>query len=383
MKRKLLVIIPDRLSVLIAKGEITQRYYNPGNLFDEVHILMTNADRPNINALEKSVGRATLVLHNLPAGKNLFLKTLGWQYVLLRKWIFKGVELAREIQPDLVRVHNNFLEGYLALNIKKRLRIPYVVSLHGVWDKDCLGTAGQKLFGLFRKKLEKTSLRSADCVVAVYKPILRYAHRYGATDVRLIYNVVSIADKHQKSDYKRSEPPRLITINRQVKEKNPENIIRAVSRLNCRYTIVGNGGYHEYLKRVAEDCGCADRVSFIQAMPNEELCSLLKTFDVMVSHCDYWGISKTIIEGALAGLPIVVNQHPIEPIPDYEGDWLSLCSNTEEGYYKAISRLVDDAEARRNLGRRALLHAKNFFDPAVQESKIVDIYQSLTTQVHS
>ena len=42
-------------------------------------------------------------------------------------------------------------------------------------------------------------------------------------------------------------------------------------------------------------------------------------FDIMVSHCDYWGISKTIIEGALAGLPIIHNVHPVEPVPDLEG----------------------------------------------------------------
>ena len=48
---RLLVIIPDRLSLLVRKGEVTSRYYNPGNLFRHVDILMTNDDRPDPDAL--------------------------------------------------------------------------------------------------------------------------------------------------------------------------------------------------------------------------------------------------------------------------------------------------------------------------------------------
>src|SRR5580704_18008108 len=41
---RLFVIVPDRLSALVSKGEVTQRYYNPGNLFRVVHLFMTNDD---------------------------------------------------------------------------------------------------------------------------------------------------------------------------------------------------------------------------------------------------------------------------------------------------------------------------------------------------
>ena len=62
---RLLVIINDRLSDLVRKGEITPRYYNPGGLFDEVHIVLTNDDRPDPTQLQTTVGRAILFLHNI------------------------------------------------------------------------------------------------------------------------------------------------------------------------------------------------------------------------------------------------------------------------------------------------------------------------------
>ena len=70
----LLVIIPDALSGLVNKGEITPRYYNPGNLFDEVHILMTNDDQVKPEDMQRTVGEARLYLHNLPEDRKQFIK---------------------------------------------------------------------------------------------------------------------------------------------------------------------------------------------------------------------------------------------------------------------------------------------------------------------
>lgn len=375
--RRLLVIIPDRLTVLVDKGEITSRYYNPGDLFDEVHLLLTNDDHPDPETVQKTVGRARLFLHNLPAGHGLFFRTLGWQPWLLRGWLRQGLELAKGIRPDLVRTHNNFLEGYLARVIKESLHVPFVTSLHGVWDRDELDSFPRRLRSAFRRKLERACLEAADSVIAVYKPIVRYARELGAQDVHLIYNIVAGWDITPKSDYGLHCPPRLITINRQRKEKDPSNIIRAIRDLDCEYLLVGDGPYHEQLVALAEAEGCGSKVKFISAMPNEKLCSQLQDCDLMVSHCDYWGISKTLLEGALAGLPIVVNEHPLEPIPDYEGGWLTLCDNTVEGYRTAIRKLLEDGERRQAMGKVAGQHAQEHFSPSSMEGKVVAIYRRL------
>lgn len=375
---RLMVIIPDRLTSLIRKGEITERYYNPGELFKEVHIVLNNDDQPDPRDVQKTVGNAKLFIHNLP--RPGFAATIGWQVPLIRRWRKAGLDLARRIKPDLIRTHNNFLEGYLASEIKKALGMPFVVSLHGVWDRDCLTTVLHRLRKQFLIKFERAALEAADAVIAVYKPVVRYAKAYGAKRVELIYNIVAGGDIRPRQDYKRSGPLRLITVNRQLEEKNPENIIRAVRDLDCEYLLVGDGAYHERLKALVAELGMGQKVRFAKAMPNHELCAMLPTFDVMVAHCDYWGISKTTIEGALAGLPIVLNRHPIEPIPDLEGDWLVLCENTPEGYCEAISNFADSEALRADYGGRALAHAKENFYPETMENKTVALYRELIGQ---
>ena len=61
---RLLVCVPDRITDILVKGEYQPNYYNPGEFFDEVHILMTNDDRPDLQALQRTVGRARLFTHN-------------------------------------------------------------------------------------------------------------------------------------------------------------------------------------------------------------------------------------------------------------------------------------------------------------------------------
>ncbi len=371
---RLLVIIPDNLPALIRKGEVTRCYYNPGNHFDEVHLVMLNDQRADPAEVQPMAGAAQLFLHNLPPPS--FRRSLGWQPALLRPWIEQGIALARHIAPHMVRTYNNFLEGFLAAEIKQRLRVPLVVSVHGVWDRDW-DYLRPRFLRLFRKRFEIAALRAADGVIAVYQPIVRYARAHGARRVELIYNIVAGQNLSPKRDYRLSSPPRLVTINRQLKEKNPEQIIRAVSRLDCHYLIVGNGEYHERLKAVAVAEGCANRVEFVQAIPNEKLCGMLKDFDLHVSHCDYWGISKSLIEAALCGLPTVLNHHPTEPLPDCQGGWLSLCDNTPEGYQAAIQALLGDEAARQALGERALRHAAENFSPQRMEEKTIGLYRDV------
>src|SRR3989338_8768543 len=373
----LLVIISDRLSELVDKGEINDRYYNPGGLFKEVHILMTNDDTVDPSLLQRSVGEAKLYLYNLPAGMRLCLSSFGWQTFLLQKWIEKGIFIAKAIRPSLVRTHNNFLQGYMAKEIKDALGIPYIISLHGVWDRDNAAGFRRKSMKLCMKKLEKASLENADAVIAVYRSVLRYAKEYGAKDIRLIYNVVAGEKIEKKQEYRIMEKPKLITINRQLKEKNPENIIRAIKDIDCHYVIIGDGSYHGYLKRLAISLHCESKVEFIEALPNDKICSMLKDFDFMVSHCDYKGISKTSIEAALAGLPIILNKHMPGEVPELDGGWAMLCDNTEEGYRSAISIFIKNDAVRHEYGIRAYQYARENFLSEVMERRTVGLYKEI------
>jgi hypothetical protein len=88
---RLMVIITDKLSEIAQKGELTDRYYNPGNLFSEVHLVSINSDSVDPTVLQKLVGKANLVLHNIAPAS--LVTTLCWNPILLKRWSKAGIKL--------------------------------------------------------------------------------------------------------------------------------------------------------------------------------------------------------------------------------------------------------------------------------------------------
>ena len=132
----LFVIIPDKLSELIKKGEITSRYYNPGDLFKNVHLICTNNDKPSLKLMKKTVGSAKLYIHNINSGKRLFFLSLFYRKFLLKIWSKSFIKLAKKYKPNLIRCHGASLNSFAASEIKRKLNIPYLVSLHTNYDED-------------------------------------------------------------------------------------------------------------------------------------------------------------------------------------------------------------------------------------------------------
>jgi glycosyltransferase involved in cell wall biosynthesis len=384
---RLLVIVPDRVSDIIVKGEYQPDYYNPGQIFDEVHLLMTNDDRPSAEAMQRTVGRARLVFHNLPERPDLVTANWRrWWKKPLRDWAAPGVELARLIDPHLIRCHGADWNTYLASRIRKALGIPYVVSLHINPDVNPVRrhvrppfTPEQEAHNAFFEYLERTGLQAADLVMPVYKPILPYLERMGAPRVEVCYNVLNNRHLARKDDYARGERFRIVCVGRLNADKNPDNIIRAVARMpDAELTIVGDGPLRPELETLAASLGAAERVIFRPSVDNDELCRMLPGFDLFAVHTEYWEINKSVLEALLTGLPVVINRRRGPPVPEFvENDIVHFVDSSEDGYFAALSHFAASEEARADLGQRALTGARRLWDPAATTETYAEIYRRL------
>ena len=377
----LMVIVPDAISDLITKGEVTERYYNPGSLFGDVHLVMTNDDRPDPAAVQKMVGDARLFLHNLPDSRKVFVRTLGWRPWLLGPWVDKALDLAKTVRPSLIRCHGALLNTFAAASIKQKLDIPYVVSMHINPDEDVRGRARnwvKRVVTWAQQDIERIGLLNADLVMPVYRPIVPYLQRLGVTRYEVCYNSLNPTHLRRKDDYRLHDPVRIISVGRQFEEKNPENLIKAVAQLpNVRLTLVGDGPSHAHLKRVVEECNIDDRVEFVPSLPNDELCRKLPEFDIFATHSEYWEISKSVLEPLLTGMPVVINRRLGAPVPELTEDICVLVPNTVEGYRQSLERLIVDGDYRERLARTAYAHAQANWSPAVTEAKFVAIYRRI------
>ena len=382
MTKKLLVIVSEKISSWIEKGEVAPRYYNPGNLFDEVHIMMTHDDKPDPLLVQPMVGTARLFLHNHPEPENFFKKTLGWQPFLMKQWANEAVNVVKKIKPDLVRCHGLHLNTFLGAKIKQALKIPFLTSLHGNPDIDYLrGRLAKdlkdKIVGKCQEKLEKFCLRFLDHVIAVYSPIEPYLKKNKVKSYSVIHNVVGLG-LSKKQDYSiNPEKINLLCVGRQTYlQKDPANIIRAISFLKSAHlTLVGDGDLHDGLVNLARDLGCDHRVTFIRTMNNKDLILLMKDVDIYIYHSINYEISKSCIEAALVGLPIILNNRFDEPAQELKDAGFCLVKDSPETYTEGLEKIISDGDFRKKLASYSNEYALQNWAPEITEKKLVGLYK--------
>lgn len=381
-KNTLLVIISDSLSELIKKGEVTERYYNPGDFFDNVHILLINSDKPDLVHVQKMVGNAKLHLHNLPVGRKIFMKSLALRPFLLHYWARPAIELARLIRPSLIRCHGVELNAFVAYSIHKFLKLPYVISLHTNPDENrrywSNTSIRERIRSFALRSVEEISLKHAQMVMPVYESLIPYIERMGINRFEVCYNALNPSKITKKLSYDLSNPSRLLWVGRLIPGKNPENIIRSLTYLpQTVLTIVGDGLLRESMMELAKEIGVNSRVEFIASLDNDTLCSNMKNYDIFVVHCEFGGVPKTVLEAFLVGMPVVINMRNGDPVPELTKNICRLTDNSPEGYRRALSELIRSSLSRQSLGESAYAHAAEYWSPEKTERKFVKIYKKI------
>ncbi|WP_010304052.1 glycosyltransferase [Candidatus Odyssella thessalonicensis] len=383
MIRKLLVIIPDRLSILINKGEVVPRYYNPGNLFEEVHIMMTNDDKPDPKFVQPMVGDARLFLYNHPEPSGFFKKTLGWQPFLMREWLEDALRKIEKIYPSVMRCYGMHLNLLIAAYVRNRKKIPLLASIH---THPYLDAHKEKLslknniIKRFSIKLAN-NLHYADLVMPVYQGIISFLQELQVNNYEILYNTVAVSKANIKLSFDYDEHFKLVCIGQQIPNKNPEHLIKAVAKLeNVSLDIIGDGVLNSFLKKLAHELKVEDRIKFISSIPHVDLCRNLKNYDCFAGNIDCIGISKTVIEAFLVKLPVLLNINSHEQVPELNDSLCLRVPNTPEGYARGIDELRANKSLRISLAQRAYDFAWKVWAPEKTEAQHIEIYKRYLPQ---
>lgn len=377
----LLVILHDRLSDLVEKGEVTARYYNPGDVFSKVAILLLNDDSPESASVERMVGSADVTFFNLPLRDSDWLRAPLWFLGALDSWSAQAVKVARTVRPAVVRCYGASLNSFAAFQIHTQTGVPYVVSVHRELDDDAVKkaiTPRHRLVDLLVEGASRVALKGARCVIPAYRSILPFLARRGIGSVRLAYNAVDSAFDEPKTSYAVGDQVKIISVGRQIPSKNPSSIIDAVALLeDVHLTLVGNGPLHSNLRAQVSAAGLADRVDFVPRMMNHELAQLLRDNDIFIIQSSHSGVPKTVIEASLCGLPVVVAGRAIESTPEIKEGWAVLTSGSPEAVRDALQPLVRDVDARRAAGGAARRFAERTWRPRDAEAAVAAIYREI------
>jgi glycosyltransferase involved in cell wall biosynthesis len=364
---KLCVFPNDPLLSYLKKGEIKPRYFNPKNMFDEIHVISLFDSDAKPEHVKDLAGDAVLKIHTV--GKTNILN------VKLKKK--KVVNLIREIKPDIIRSYNPLLQGWLATKVGKELGIPVVISLMGDYDRDLRHHAKQNKNWInylklkySRNTLECFSIKNADEVIIIYEFIRKYAESLNAKNINLIYNKIDLTkfSPDVKPAIVESKPI-IICVGRLMKEKNQEILIRAIKDMDVILLLIGDGPQYLELVSLVEKLDLKQKVRFERSIPNNEINSYYTSAKVFALPIKYGGFAIPALEAAASGIPVVLPKQEFDSKPEIIEKFAMLVDNTPESFQKVIKEILANESLRNQMIKNGLDTVKNISGDLMEEKE--------------
>ena len=356
-----LAVVPtDSLKMYLKKGEMRKNYWNPQNMFSEIHIFDFGGEKysqEDKNRLSFMTGKAELFIHTMPSfGFSSLLKS--------GKIADEAVKNLSSANIDVLRCHGVFYEGYFGRALSKKLHCPLLLSLHGDYDLDIRGQIFRQkkylkyfLYSIWKIFFEIGILKSANAIIGVYQFAINYALRNGIkkNETFLIYNRVDENIFFPNPAIIKNSEFTILSVSRLIPEKNQKNLIQAIKELPCRLILVGQGPDEEALKKLVKELKISEKVEFIPKIDNKNMPDLYNKCHAYVTANLYGGVEIAMIEAMACGLPIIRSKHQIEKSPELVGlDDCVFVENSPEGFHAGIKKLIENKNLHAYLSQRSL-----------------------------
>lgn len=232
-----------------------------------------------------------------------------WQYFYFSFYLFKKIKATHGL-PQLAHVNILTRAGIVAFLLKKRYKIPYVITEHWSRYQPYPGTYK----GWLRKWLTKLVVSKASALSTVTRHLYGAMSEFGLVNPNfmVINNVVDVHQFSPQSKGKESGPYKFINLTCfEDKSKNISGLIRAIEKLSKKRNdflcyLVGEGQDWECLKKMSDELGLTDKyIVFTGKMEGENLVDIFRACDFLVSSSHYENMPVVISEAFSCGLPVL------------------------------------------------------------------------------
>ena len=278
--------------------------------------------------------------------------------------------LAREV--DLILVQDTVSTGFPAAIASMLLRKPFVLRVPGdyAWEQ------GVQRFGV-KEDLDEFQKHSYGPAVSILRAIQRFVVRracrviapsqylsrtvsgwISSKKVDVIYNGVEISSEAHRAPQENL----IISSGRLVSWKGFSELIDIVTKHRpWRLVIFGSGPQKKMLTDEIQKADAADRIEVREQVPHEELQRRFAAASVFVLNSRYEGLSHTLVEAMVVGMPVIATNVGGNPEVIQDGvNGILVNVGDKDALEKALVSLMSDAKLRERLGAAAAERAKDF-----------------------
>ncbi|MBA4319973.1 MAG: hypothetical protein C0412_16355 [Flavobacterium sp.] len=342
------------------KGGVSRYVYNLFKYFsiDDYLVLTDNKYVPS----DKNVINIRL--------KYPFIKP-SWLFSFFKlKWLIKKYKIKQIFTPNILPL------GSIAYFLK----IPYVISLHGL-DINLALKNKRKLtikILLGAKKIIVNSLQTKNALKNLNIDTEKISLIYPSIDFDSSCEKRKLAAFKNKLDIKASDKI-LLTVGRLTKRKGQDLVINAINYIkndfSIKYFIVGRGDNKIYLENLIKHKNLENRVFIYDKIEDEELVYFYQLADIFVmpsiyDEIDVEGFGIVFLEAAASHLPIIAGEGGAITEVFSEEEILLVKNGDLRELIRHIKELLSNHDFADKLADRALEKYKEFNNAIKNSDKL-------------
>jgi len=245
-------------------------------------------------------------------------------------------------EPDFVHVHVPMKAGMIALWIKRRWKIPYIVSEHSsLYNNSSVDSFYKK--SLLHRRSVKKIFRNAIAVTNVSANVAGVIKDlFHLSFVKVIYNTVNTS----LFNYKNFDPVkfRFIHVSTLTPQKNVEGILNAVKNLSKQrknFELVIVGPISSELVKLIDQLELSSFVSYTGEITYAEVAVQMQNASAFIMFSRHENFPCVIIEALCCGLPCIATNVGGVPEAINESNGILVESEIEQQLYEAMNKMMD------------------------------------------
>lgn len=303
------------------------------------------------------------------------------------------------IEYDLVHAHF-WLSGMVAMEIKKQLGIPFVITFHALGMVRRLHQGADDKFPVQRERIEQDIMWHADKIIAEcpndVKDLMQLYHApqgkleiipcgYNPKDFYPIKKELAVQHLGLSADY-----DYILQLGRIVPRKGIDTVIEAFAMVHqefprLRLLIVG-GDLEELhqdselgrLHRLTQELAIETKVHFVGQKTRDELKYYYSAADIFITTPWYEPFGITPLEAMACGTPVIGSDVGGISYTVRQGETGLLVPPKNAGQLsQALSSLYTDYAKRRQMGQYALSYVQKKFTWDMVSTQIHELYDQL------
>lgn len=256
---------------------------------------------------------------------------------------------------DLVHAHGALPCGRAARKLSGELKIPFVVSVHGL-DAFAGKQAGRLLAGWCCRTSAEV-YRDAAAVICISEKVRHEVTLEKSANARVIYNGVD--ERRFSPGQEAGEAATILCVGNLIPIKGHELLLRSFADLaplfpDARLEVIGDGPERERLMHLVTELGLRQQVCFRGRCRREEVAEAMRLCSVFALPSSYEGLGCVYLEAMACAKPAIgCRGQGIDEVIEHGKTGLLIEAGNQNELTESLRVLLSNPEYRARLGAAA------------------------------